>query len=157
MSDEPSQLLNVFHTGFTVANMERAVEFYRDWLGMVVVTAQEGQRPYLATITGFPDIYLKTTFLKVSPEAEHTLELLEYTSHPGEPLPDDTNRPGNAHLCYRVRDIQALYEKLRSRPGVRFVNPPVAVTSGINTGAIACYLRDPDGHTIELIQPPPPR
>ena len=42
-----------------------------------------------------------------------------------------------------------------AKPGVRFVNPPVAVTSGINTGAVACYLRDPDGHTIELIQPPP--
>ncbi len=156
MADHDSLLLHVYHTGFTVANMERALTFYHDLLGMTLITQQEGQRPYLAEITGFPDIYLKTSFLKVSPEQEHVLELLEYVSHPGEPLPEETNRPGNGHLCFRVRDIQALYEKL-SANGVRFVNPPVAITSGINQGAVACYLRDFDNHTIELIQPPPPR
>jgi catechol 2,3-dioxygenase-like lactoylglutathione lyase family enzyme len=156
MPDADSQLIHVYHTGFTVANMERALTFYRDLLGMVVIAQQEGQRPYLAEITGFKDIYLKTSFLKVFEDQEHVLELLEYTSHPGEMLPEETNRPGNAHLCFRVRDIQAVYAKL-SANGVRFVNPPTPVTSGLNQGAVACYLRDFDNHTIELIQPAPPR
>ncbi len=152
--DSASQLINVFHTGFTVANMDRALHFYRDLLGMTLIAQQEGQRPYLARVTGFENVYLKTAFLKAHPEQEHVLELLEYTSHPAEPLPEETNRPGNAHLCFRVRDIMAMYRAL-SAQGVRFVNPPEPITSGINQGAIACYLRDPDGHTIELIQPKP--
>ena len=31
---------------------------------------------------------------------------------------------------------------------------PVLVESGSIAGAYACYLRDPDGFTIELVQPP---
>jgi hypothetical protein len=30
----------------------------------------------------------------------------------------------------------------------------VAIDRGINEGAGAVYLRDPDGYTIELFQPP---
>jgi len=151
----PHHLLGVYHTGFTVANMERALHFYRDLLGMTLVAQQEGQRPYLATVTGFDGVYLKTAFLKATPDSDHVLELLEYTSHPAEALPDATNRPGNAHLCLYVRDIAGLHRRLAAA-GVVFVNPPTAVTSGVNAGARACYLRDPDGHTIELFERPLP-
>ena len=102
-----SGLVAAMHTGFTVADIERSIAFYRDVLGMTLVTQQEGRRPYLATITGFADVYVKMAYLKVTPEADHILELLEYTSHPAPATPRETNRPGNAHLCFRVADIHA--------------------------------------------------
>ena len=46
----------------------------------------------------------------------------------------------------RVADIQAVYELWRSR-GAHFLTPPIA-----HDGEIRCYLRDPDGHLIELGQ-----
>jgi hypothetical protein len=55
-----------------------------------------------------------------------------------------------------VADIQALSQRL-AEAGVTFISPPTTVTSGVNTGAVGCYLRDPDGVTVELLQPPPPR
>ena len=143
----------IYHTGFTVSNLERSIEFYRDWLGMVLIGQQEGQQPYLAEITGFPDVYLKTAFLKATPDSDHILELLEYTSHPSEPTPRETNRPGNGHICLTVRDAQAFYRDLSAR-GVVFISSPVRITSGRHEGALACYLRDPDGFTVELFQPP---
>jgi catechol 2,3-dioxygenase-like lactoylglutathione lyase family enzyme len=141
------------HTGFTVADIERSITFYRDILGLTLVSRQEGQRPYLAVITGLPGVYLKTAYLKVTPAADHVLELLEYTSHPAPPTPRETNRPGNAHLCFRVADIGAAYHTLRAQ-GVTFIAPPERITSGVNEGAVGCYLRDPDGFTLELFQPP---
>jgi catechol 2,3-dioxygenase-like lactoylglutathione lyase family enzyme len=39
------------------------------------------------------------------------------------------------------------------RAGVAFVNPPVAITEGANRGGYACYFHDPDGITLELLQP----
>jgi catechol 2,3-dioxygenase-like lactoylglutathione lyase family enzyme len=152
----PPGLVSVAHTGFTVADIERSIAFYRDLLGMVLVARQEGQRPYLATITGFGDVYLKVALLKVTPDAEHVLELLEYTSHPAPPTPRQTNRPGNGHLCFRVAGIQALSRRLVAA-GVTVISPPTEITSGVNTGAVGCYLRDPDGFTVELLQPPLPR
>jgi catechol 2,3-dioxygenase-like lactoylglutathione lyase family enzyme len=159
MADEtapPSRLLGAHHTGFTVSDLERSITFYRDQLGMVLISRQEGSRDYLSTITGFPGVYLKQAFLRATPDSDHILELLEYVSHPDEPTPRETNRPGNGHLCLRVSDIEGIYRDL-SAQGITFISPPCPVTSGINTGVMACYLRDPDGFTIELHQRPPDR
>ena len=151
--DAPSYLVGAMHTGFTVADIERSIHFYRDLLGMTLISRQEGQRPYLAEITGFPDVYLKTAFLKATPTDAHVLELLEYTSHPAPATPRETNRPGNAHISFRVSDIHALHRHL-ARHDVTFMSPPALVTSGVNSGTLSCYLRDPDGFTIEITQPP---
>lgn len=146
-------LTGVMHTSVTVADIERSLAFYRDLLGLVVVGRQESDRPYLATITGFPGVVLKMAFLKVDPNDQHLLELLEYASHPAEMAPAETHRPGKAHLCYRVDDIEAMHRWLTAN-GVTFMSPPALITHGVNTGARACYLRDPDGFTLELYEAP---
>ena len=52
-------------------------------------------------------------------------------------------------LNVRVADVQTVYELWRSR-GAHFLTPPIA-----RDGEIRCYLRDPDGHHIELGQSVP--
>jgi catechol 2,3-dioxygenase-like lactoylglutathione lyase family enzyme len=148
-------LTGVRHTGVTVSNMERSLEFYRDRLGMTVVAQQLGTAEYLSTITRFQNVQIKFALLKVEGRSDHILELLEYVSHPGEPHDPATNRPGNGHLCFEVDDLWEMYERLRSQ-GVRFKSEPVPITAGINTGAHAVYLWDPDGFTLESVQPPSP-
>ena len=49
-------------------------------------------------------------------------------------------------LNVRVRDARAIYEQWRSR-GAQFLTAPVDRGSEIR-----CYLRDPDGHLIEVGQ-----
>ena len=49
-------------------------------------------------------------------------------------------------MTLRVADCQAAYEALRSR-GAAFLTPPHDRGSEIR-----CFLRDPDGHLIELSQ-----
>lgn len=148
-------LTRVRHTGFTVSNIERSLEFYRDRLGMRVVAQQLGTAPYLSTITRFRNVQIKFALLEIGGRSEHTLELLEYVSHPGEPQELATNRPGNGHLCFEVDNIGEIYERLKSE-GVRFKSEPAAITDGVNKGAYAVYLLDPDGFTLELFQRPSP-
>jgi catechol 2,3-dioxygenase-like lactoylglutathione lyase family enzyme len=150
------KLTSVFHTGFTVSDIERSIAFYRDALGMQLVHRQEGTAPYLATVTGFPGVRLQIAFLKISPDDPHVLELLQYVSHPAEPTDRATNRPGNGHLCFKVDDIHAGYRTLCAK-GIPVISPPALITAGVNEGAYAVYLRDPDGFTIELYQPAPTR
>lgn len=60
-------------------------------------------------------------------------------------VPDDPNRV-SAFLNIRVADIAHVYDKWSSR-GATFLTPP------IDRGAeIRCYVRDPDGHLIEVGQ-----
>ena len=51
-------------------------------------------------------------------------------------------------------DIHATFERLRAA-GVAFKSAaPVAITAGANRGGHAVYFTDPDGITLELLQPP---
>jgi catechol 2,3-dioxygenase-like lactoylglutathione lyase family enzyme len=59
--------------------------------------------------------------------------------------PADADRVSHA-ITVRVADCQAAYEALRSR-GAAFLAPPH------DWGAeIRCFLRDPDGHLVEISQ-----
>jgi catechol 2,3-dioxygenase-like lactoylglutathione lyase family enzyme len=59
--------------------------------------------------------------------------------------PPDRDRT-SSFLNIRVADIQAVYEEWSGR-GAEFLTPPM------DRGAeIRCYMRDPDGHLIEVGQ-----
>ena len=60
-------------------------------------------------------------------------------------VPSDPNHV-DAFLNIRVADIQGVYEQWSAK-GATFLTPP------IDRGAeIRCYMRDPDGHLIEVGQ-----
>ncbi len=71
----------------------------------------------------------------------------------GTTLDTKTCNVGSAHLALATDSIQETYERL-SRLGVYFVSAPVRMETGPSANTYACYLRDPDGFTIELVQPP---
>jgi len=148
-------LTAVFHTGLTVSDLERSVAFYRDVLGLEVVSQWDSAQPYLRTIVGFPDAELRIALLRLpaTPAASgHHIELLEYRSPHGVRGDARTCNPGNVHVAFMVDDLDRVYAELSAK-GVRFKSAPVAVEHGRNKGAKAVYLRDPDDITLELIQP----
>ena len=143
----------VYHTGFTVGDIERSVAFYRDVLGLRLVRRQTGTAPYLASVTGFEGVRLEIALLQPA-DGGSMLELLQYVSHPAPPTDRATNRPGNGHLCFKVDDLRVACADLRRR-GVTLVSEPTEITAGAHAGGWAVYLRDPDGFTVELYQGPP--
>lgn len=54
----------------------------------------------------------------------------------------------SAELVLRVADARATYEALLAR-GASFLTPPVEFP-----WETRCFVRDPDGHLIEITQPP---
>jgi catechol 2,3-dioxygenase-like lactoylglutathione lyase family enzyme len=56
------------------------------------------------------------------------------------------NERESAFLNLRVADIQQFYEEWSSR-GAEFLTPPID-----RRAEIRCYIRDPDGHLIEVGQ-----
>jgi lactoylglutathione lyase len=140
----------VFHSSFTVSDLDRSLEFYRDLLGMEVVFEQYSDHPYISQLVGFEDARLRVAYLRV-PGDTHMLELIEYVQPqaPGSPLP--ANAVGGAHLCFYVADIHETHTRLR-QAGTTFVSEPVEIQAGSNRGAFGVYLQDPDGITLELHQ-----
>jgi catechol 2,3-dioxygenase-like lactoylglutathione lyase family enzyme len=72
----------IFHTGLTVSDLDRSIAFYRDLLGLELVTRWDSAQPYLRRIVGFPDAELSIALLRVPGVASgvsgHHIELLEY-------------------------------------------------------------------------------
>jgi catechol 2,3-dioxygenase-like lactoylglutathione lyase family enzyme len=61
-----------------------------------------------------------------------------------EPPTDPTRT--SAFLNIRVADINAVYEEWRAKGAVFLTEPKV------HASEIRCYIRDPDGHLIEVGQ-----
>jgi catechol 2,3-dioxygenase-like lactoylglutathione lyase family enzyme len=143
---------SLLHTGITVRDLDRSVGFYRDVLGMEIVFQQEKQGGYLADIVGYSGAHARMAHLAF-PGDSHRIELFQYL----EPTPvgeaAEPRHVGITHVCLVVPDIKEMYARLESA-GVDFYSEPVAVDTGANAGGFGLYLRDPDGVTLELFQPP---
>ncbi|MEO5632945.1 VOC family protein, partial [Gaiella sp.] len=81
-------------------------------------------------------------------------ELFQYLIPAGTRADVEPRNVGASHLCFLVDDLQSVYEQLVAQGVTSFVSPPVEVDTGINTGGFGLYLRDPDGITVEIFQPP---
>jgi catechol 2,3-dioxygenase-like lactoylglutathione lyase family enzyme len=145
-------IVGAHHTSFTVADLSRSLEFFRDRLGMEVVATREIGDAYFGRIVGLPGCRVKAALLRV-PGSTHHVELFEYLAPPGQrchPRPCD---PGSAHLSLLVDDLPGLCARL-SAEGVALVGEPVRIDAGPYAGGYGVYLRDPNGILIELFQPP---
>lgn len=146
----------VWHVGFSVCDIEASIEFYTRGVGLELVHRQSQDNPYTHALVGYPNASLRIAQFAIPgvapPPSGHLLELIEYVTPRGTQIPPENSRIGSAHLAFEVDDIHARVERLRSL-GARLVSEPVEITAGINAGGRAVYLYDPDGITLELLQP----
>ena len=145
----------VNHTSYTVSDVERSKAFYCDLLGCELLWEREIVEKYFRDIVAFPDSVVKAALLRI-PGSDHLLELFEYVHPRGDKQDMKTNNPGNSHLAFVVDDLRAFYEELKAK-GATFKSEPIEIDYGKSKGAWGVYIVDPDGITMELLQPAPQR
>ena len=110
-----------WHVSFTVRDLDAAVKWYTEVLGLEYVRGQTQQNEYTSKLVAFPDAHLKVAQLRVPgqtiPMSRHHIELVEYVSPRGDDIPLDTNRNGVGHWAFMVDDIHAEFDRL-TRLGV---------------------------------------
>ncbi len=142
-----------FHSGVTVSDMERALRFYRDGLGLEVEFDTTVGGDYLNTVLALDHDHIRAVYLRVP--GGTFIELLEYR---GIDSADASARPcdyGGGHLCLYVEGIDELHARLRELGFRGRSAGPVDITTGPNAGARSIYLVDPDGYHVELYQKRP--
>jgi catechol 2,3-dioxygenase-like lactoylglutathione lyase family enzyme len=118
-------------THFIVTDdVERSRRFYTEVLGGE--TVRSGQPTYVALANSW--IIINVGGGPTDDKPTVTLE-----------TPRDPDRT-SSFLNIRVGDIQAVYDEWRGR-GAEFLTPPIERETEIR-----CYIRDPDGHLIEVGQ-----
>ena len=131
MATFPDPREGIVLTHFIVSvDVDRSARFYSDVMGGEIV------------MSGGPTIVeLANSWIIINegggPTDDKPTVTLQVPTHPDLV---------SAFLNIRVADVQEIYETWSAR-GAQFLTPP------IDRGAeIRCYLRDPDGHLIEVGQ-----
>ena len=111
---------------------------------------------YTSSLVGYPDAVLEIAQLRFAdaepPPSGHVIELICYESPPSAPADLERSTLAAGHLAFIVDDVFETSARLASF-GARLINEPVQITEGINKGGWDIYLHDPDGVTLELLQP----
>ena len=139
------------HSGFVVKDIEAMVAFYQDTLGLSVMREVDSVAPPEGDHTGIPGARRTLVFVG-KPEGEHVLELVHFIDPPSPEGHLDRHQLGAAHICFNVTDLGELASELKAQ-GIRFVTDPIfhEMPDGKRRGI--CYIQDPEGNYVELIQP----
>jgi catechol 2,3-dioxygenase-like lactoylglutathione lyase family enzyme len=140
------------HIGFAVSDLDRSVEWYTRFLGEGPVLRKVWEPGYVGDIVGYPECSLDCAIWRLP--SNTLLELIQYLAPSPARVDMETYNVGNAHLCLETEDIEADYERLRGHAEFRSAEP-VEIPWGPYKGGRVCYLRDPDGISVELMQQPP--
>lgn len=140
-------IIGVRHTGIVVTDMEKALVFYRDLLGLKVAKDFKEEGDYIDSISGLSGVRL--WMVKLTADNGTMVELLQYLSHPREARDNPQICDiGCSHIAFTVDDIDKKYARL-SKNGVRFNCPPYISPDGY---AKVTFCHDPDGTSIELVE-----
>ncbi len=138
------------HFSFTVSNLDQALHFFCDLLGLKATPVAEVEDEAVRKIVGMADAVLRIALVQL-PDGKN-IELIEYVKPRGAAVDLATSNPGVAHIAFNVDDIEKMYADLSAK-GVTFVSGPVWAPGNDGKGRWAvCYLRGPDGITMELIE-----
>jgi len=140
------------HVGITVSDMDRAVHFYRDVLGLKVVGDVTFGGEEADALTQEQGTQLRAVYLRSVEEPKSApIELLHFISPVAEGKPyAGIKNPGITEVAFWVKDIEKSYTDLRAQ-GVQFYSPPqLFELDGYKVKAV--YFRDPDGTTLEMLQ-----
>src|SRR2546429_5134264 len=149
----PFHIIAADHTGITVSNLERSLAFWRDVLGFEFSHSAHQAGEMVEQITGVKGAELKLAVVKAP--GGHKIELLEYLAPPDRKQhaglrPCDV---GSVHVALAVDNLDAVLEKIAAS-GWRAAGKPQTLKTGQNAGKRVVYVHDPDGTTIEFMQPP---
>ena len=124
--------MSLIHTCYRITDIDRSVAFYNA-LGFDEIGRLPIRDEAINVFMGLPDD-------GPSPRLE-----LTYNFGRDEPYEIGT---GYGHIAITIEDLDATLERLEGQ-GIEPERPPYTVRDG---GPRLCFVRDPDGYRIELIE-----
>jgi catechol 2,3-dioxygenase-like lactoylglutathione lyase family enzyme len=147
------EVLGVGNFSHVVRDMDRAVTFYRDVLGLEVGASQPfSPNPAIMRLGNTLGAQSKMVQLRV-PGSTMGIELLEYKDIERKVQSPRFVDPGAANIALRVRDLAPILAKLKGSGAKVLTLDDVPAT--VNDSKYV-FLQDPDGFVVELVQTPAP-
>ena len=134
------------HIGIVVNNLNKAISFYKDILGLKIQREMNETGEYIDNISALINVNVKT--IKMSADDGNLIELLYYESHPRKAINRDICDMGYSHIAFTVDNLDYEYKRLKEK-GLKFNWGPQISPDG---KAKVAFCRDPEGNLIELVE-----
>ncbi len=149
------QVSKIESVGFTVSDMDKAIDFYTKVLSFEKVSEKETFGTEYEHLSGVFGARVRVVRLKLGSEI---IELTEYLTGGGRPIPVDSrsNDKWFQHIAIIVSDMNKAFEILRKNK-VKFAStaPQLLPKTIPNAAGIsAFYFRDFDNHILEILHFP---
>ncbi|PSP83927.1 hypothetical protein BRC83_06660 [Halobacteriales archaeon QS_1_68_17] len=132
------------HVGITVRDLDRAVAFYRDVLGLDVIDRFSVGGEAFADGVGVAGA--RADFAHLDGGGVR-VELVAYDPGGEDCHATTVNQPGAAHLALSVDDLDAFHADLPD--DVSTISDPRTTASGTRI----LFVRDPEGNLVEILEP----
>ena len=141
------------HVGFTVPDMDEAVNFFETVLGASTIMecgSVDVDAEFMKRRLGVPEGYRISDQRVLQVGNSGALELFQYTGT-DEPTPIKHNgEVGAMHIAFEVEDAFVAAERLRLL-GVDVLDGPTQIDGGPMDGLIWLYFRTPWGQFLEIV------
>lgn len=131
------------HVGIAVADLDAAIKWYHDSLGMIVlneeVNKDQGVREAMLSVRGAP---VGSAQLQLMAPLDENSPIAKFL---------DKRGPGIQQLAYRVSDLDALTERLRQQGTRLLYEAPRRGTANSRINFI--HPKDAGGVLVELVEP----
>lgn len=141
------------HVGLTVADLDRAVEFWCGRMGLRLLGRVTETGPDIAALLGEDSVEIEIADLDAD---GRIIELIRYIRPAGQPVRARSGDLGSCHIALRVDDLDAALERIQGSQARQISRHPVVLhdPGGAWDGVACCYIADPDGNIVELVQRP---
>ena len=129
-------MLHVDHVAFRVTDLEISIRFYRDLLGVELMSK-----------TMDPQHHEAFAFLKIHGCDVELLQLLDETGNPVTFEKQLIEQPFCPHLALRSDDLDGLVDRLTEKK-ITIIKGPLEIPGMVKW----LYVADPDNNIIEFVQ-----
>lgn len=135
------------HLGIVVSDLEKALHFYRDLLGLKEVKRMDESGDYMKKLVNLEKVSITT--VKLAADDGNLVELI-FFRYPSPRINKvrQFNEVGASHVSFTVDDLEKEHRRL-SMQGVEFNASPQISPDGY---AKVSFCKDPDGTLIELVE-----
>jgi catechol 2,3-dioxygenase-like lactoylglutathione lyase family enzyme len=136
------------HVGIVVSDLQKAIELYRDFLGLQLVAEYSNlSGEFQEKLVGIKNVLMDVAIMRT--EDNNRIELLHYKKLSGKKRePVLSNDIGASHFAVTVKDIDDLFAK-KDKFEVTFVSDPLESPDGFVKVAYAVFMNE---CIIELVQ-----
>lgn len=139
------------HVGIQVRDLSVSLPFYRDQIGMEVVTEWLIEDEHTREAVDLPEASLNMALLRL-PGTNAFMEVIEYRNVDRKSIDPYHPNPGTCHIAWYVDDIDELYHRLVAQGLEPVSRRVVPIKSGPLKGGKVIYMTDPDGIRIEFLE-----